>query len=470
MVASIGKIASPSQGASYYERDGYYARDDPAHREASAWAGRGAAALGLSGPVDPAAFTAILEGKVPGGRQLGRRDRDGNIQHRPGRDVTLSAPKSVSLLALVGGDTRVVAAHDEAVGRTLAWIEKNAIETRMRDLAGGGMIRASGQKTVTATFRHDTSRNLDPQLHTHCVIANMVQGGDGKWRTMVDDGLYGGKMTIGAIYRAELAQGLSGLGYRIEKTHADGRFEVAGVPRAVIEAFSTRRAEIEAAERAVAELERRGGLHAATGHDRGRFWTTDAAIARESETLSLMRAGQGAGVEVVEKALRFGGALGPRQAVVDDLLPAVGTQAEDYRHRALEGAGAGLAAEHHAHQGLVAIGQRAASLDRRVQGHPADGCRRNRAAEQRQQGLVDLAGGQHKAGQDRAVDLRSAPGVAPDHGDGTAGARDLQLDSSLSRLRRQAPLRRSDAAAPSRLPSHRSTSSATISARARRGR
>ena len=180
MVASIGKIASPSQGASYYERDGYYARDDPAHREASAWAGRGAAALGLSGPVDPAAFTAILEGKVPGGRQLGRRDRDGNIQHRPGRDVTLSAPKSVSLLALVGGDARIVAAHDMAVGRTLAWIEKNAIETRMRDSAGGGMIRAGGQTTVAATFRHDTSRNLDPQLHTHCVIANMFQGGDGK--------------------------------------------------------------------------------------------------------------------------------------------------------------------------------------------------------------------------------------------------------------------------------------------------
>ena len=154
----------------------------------------------------------------------------------------------------------------------------------------------------------------------------------------------------------------------------------------------------------------------------------------------------------------------------DDLLPAVGTQAEDYQHRALEGAGAGLAAEHHAveHQGLVAVGQWTAmeSLDCCIQGlgDPADGCRRNRAAEQRQQGLANLAGGQpqHKAGQDRAVDLRSAPGVAPDHGDRavTAGARHLQLDSSLSRLRRQAPLRRSRAAAPSRLPSHRSTSSA----------
>ena len=251
MVASIGKIVSPAQGVSYYERDGYYAKADPAHREASAWAGKGADALGLAGAVDPDTFTAILEGKVPGGSQLGRRDRDGNIHHRPGRDVTLSAPKSVSLAALVCGDDRIVAAHDRAVQRTLAWIEANAIETRMRDPSTGTMIRAGGQDMVAATFRHDTSRNLDPQLHTHCVIANMIRGGDGKWRTMVDDGLYSGKMAIGAIYRAELAQGLADLGYKIEKTHADGRFELAGVPRGVIEAFSTRRAEIEAAMKAL---------------------------------------------------------------------------------------------------------------------------------------------------------------------------------------------------------------------------
>ena len=222
MVASIGKIVSPAQGVSYYERDGYYARDDPAHREASAWAGKGAAALGLAGPVNPEAFTAILEGKVPGGSQLGRRDKDGNIHHRPGRDVTLSAPKSVSLAALVGGDDRITAAHDRAVQLTLTWIEANAIETRMRDPSTGTMIRAVGQDMVAATFRHDTSRNLDPQLHTHCVIANMVRGRDGKWRTMVDDGLYGGKMAIGAIYRSELARALAELGYRIERTHADG--------------------------------------------------------------------------------------------------------------------------------------------------------------------------------------------------------------------------------------------------------
>ena len=75
----------------------------------------------------------------------------------------------------------------------------------------------------------------------------MVQGEDGKWRTMANEKLYDSKMLIGAIYRNELAGGLARLGYDIEKTHADGRFEIAGVSRAAIEAFSTRRAEIEAA-------------------------------------------------------------------------------------------------------------------------------------------------------------------------------------------------------------------------------
>ena len=247
MVASIGAVASPSQGVSYYERDGYYSKDDPEHREASAWAGKGAEALGLSGPVDPDVFTAILEGRVPDGPRLGRPGKDGEIIHRPGRDLTLSAPKSVSLAALVGGDGRVAEAHGRAVKRTLAWVEERAVETRMKKPETGRMIRAGDQKTVIATFTHETSRNLDPQLHTHAVIANMVQGADGKWRTMANEKLYGSKMLIGALYRGELARELGELGYGIEKTHADGRFEIAGVSREVVEAFSTRRAEIEAA-------------------------------------------------------------------------------------------------------------------------------------------------------------------------------------------------------------------------------
>ena len=109
------------------------------------------------------------------------------------------------------------------------------------------MVRAGGQKMVAATFRYDTSRNLDPQLHSHAVLAKMVQGGDRKWRTMANESLYRSQKVIGMIYRNELAAGLTWLGYGIEKSHADGRFEIAGVSRKVIEAFSTRRAAIEQA-------------------------------------------------------------------------------------------------------------------------------------------------------------------------------------------------------------------------------
>ena len=246
---SIGALSSAAQGASYYERDGYYAKDDPEHRDASAWAGKGAEELGLKGPVNADTFRAVLEGRVPDGSdtRLGRRGKDGSIEHRPGRDLTFSAPKSVSIAALVGGDRRIVEAHDRAVAATLAWVERNAAETRMKDPETGKMARVGGQKIVAATFRHDTSRNLDPQLHTHAVLANMVKGENGKWRSMSNEGLYARQKLIGMLYRNELAASLSRLGYAVEKSHADGRFEIAGVSRETVEAFSTRRAQIEAA-------------------------------------------------------------------------------------------------------------------------------------------------------------------------------------------------------------------------------
>ena len=306
MVASIGGLTSAAQGVSYYERDGYYTKDDAEHRQASAWAGRGAAEAGLEGPVDTDAFRAVLEGNVPdgSGRQLGRMGKDGEIAHRPGRDLTLSAPKSVSLAALVGGDARIVDAHDRAVARTLAWFEKNVAERRMKDPETGRMVRTGDQKSVIATFRHDTSRNLDPALHTHSVIANMVKGpdgkGGGKWRSMSNEKLYASKMVLGALYRNELAAGLARLGYGIEKTHADGRFEIAGVSRDVVEALSTRRAEILAgmAER---------NLESPADNPR----LAERAIADERETIALMRAGQARGAvpmrgRAVDKALRNG--------------------------------------------------------------------------------------------------------------------------------------------------------------------
>ena len=100
MVASIGAVASsPSQGVSYYERDGYYAKDDPAHKDASAWNGKGAGALGLSGAVEADRFKEILEGQIPdgSGRRLGRKGKDGSLsspsrtgRHAVGPEIGLS--------------------------------------------------------------------------------------------------------------------------------------------------------------------------------------------------------------------------------------------------------------------------------------------------------------------------------------------------------------------------------------------
>ncbi len=168
MVVSIGAIASAAQGVSYFERDGYYAKGDSRHLDASAWAGRGAEALELRGPVEPGVFQDVMEGTVPDGtgRRLGRRERDGSVTHRPGRDLTFSAPKSVSIVAMLGGDAAVAAAHDAAVRRTLAWLEASTIQTRIRDPESGLLVHTGGQKMVAATFRHEVSRNLESTLHT----------------------------------------------------------------------------------------------------------------------------------------------------------------------------------------------------------------------------------------------------------------------------------------------------------------
>ena len=160
---------------SYYERDAFYARNDPEHRQASFWHGDAAQALGLRAHVRPSRFASVLSGYVPGtDLRLGRM-REGQHEHRPGWDITLSAPKSVSLGALVMGDRRVIRAHDEAVRVTLDWVEAELLETRGWDPATRRRPRVKAKGMVVAGFRHLASRDQDPQLHTHCVLANMTR-------------------------------------------------------------------------------------------------------------------------------------------------------------------------------------------------------------------------------------------------------------------------------------------------------
>lgn len=242
---SIGGVSSGSAG--YYAKDNYYAEQRGDHViPVSEWAGRGAAGLGLKGPVSAEHFASVMSGQVPGGPLLGRMV-EGERQHKPGYDLTFSAPKSVSILVEALGDKAAGKAHDAAVRSALGYLERHALKTRVFDPTTKAQVETGKQKLVAALFRHDVSRALDPQTHTHAVVANMAQGEDGKWRSVHSPALFDQKMLGGAIYRAELAANLQKLGYAIERTHADGRFEVAGVPRPLIEAFSTRAAEIHAA-------------------------------------------------------------------------------------------------------------------------------------------------------------------------------------------------------------------------------
>ena len=246
MVASLSEVGSTATTVAYFAREGYYAKDDRRHYLASSWHGGAAKALGLPKHVSSRVFEKILTGHVPGTEIRLGRARDGEHQHRPGLDLTLSAPKSVSLEALLHGDRRVVTAHDAAVRATLDWVEAELLQTRGYDPATGRRPRVAADGLVAATFRHLTSRDQDPQLHTHCILANMTRNRAGEWRSMEPTEIRRSVKLIGAYYRQELASRLIGMGFRIETTMIGGvpGFEIAGYPRALLEEFSSRRREI----------------------------------------------------------------------------------------------------------------------------------------------------------------------------------------------------------------------------------
>ncbi len=239
MVASVSALTSSAQASSYYETDDYYADGGLSPSE---WNGKGAAALGLSGDVDRERFRDLLDGKV-GERQLGTH-RDGKLEHRPGWDLTLSAPKSVSIMAEVAGDRGLIEAHGAAVKTALAHVETHMAATRIRDR--GSVNREVTGNLVIASFQHGTSRAQDPQLHTHNIIMNATQASGGVWRSLEPRAIYQLQKQIGAIYRQELARNVRELGYEIE-IGKDSMFEIKAVSGEVIAAFSTRSAQIEAA-------------------------------------------------------------------------------------------------------------------------------------------------------------------------------------------------------------------------------
>lgn len=225
--------------ASYYgdAADDYYAKEG----EAQLWQGRGAAALGLSGEVDRDRFRDLLAGRIdPNGESVRVTTRD-DSKNRIGIDLTFSAPKSVSIHALVGGDAAMIAAHDKAVSVAIEAAERMA-QARTK-VAGKSRLENTGN-LIVAKFRHETTRALDPELHTHAVVMNLTQRADGQWRALKNDEIIKATKLLGAIYRSELAKELQLQGHSL-RIGREGMFELASMSREQIMAFSQRSQQIE---------------------------------------------------------------------------------------------------------------------------------------------------------------------------------------------------------------------------------
>ncbi|WP_392476756.1 MobF family relaxase [Nostoc sp. C110] len=212
------------------------------HHGKSRWSGLGAEKLGLSGAIDDEeAFTNVISGRSPQGReQLNARVLKPD-ERRAALDCTFSAPKSVSLMALVGGDTRLIDAHHQALKETLELIEQRYAYTRVTDKSGRHRVKTGN--LVVAQFDHIESRDLDPHLHTHCLLMNMTQTPDGRWLSLGNNEIFANKKFLGMAYQSSLAREVQKLGYEIEKSK-HGQFDIKGFKFEDLEAFSQRRQQI----------------------------------------------------------------------------------------------------------------------------------------------------------------------------------------------------------------------------------
>jgi conjugative relaxase-like TrwC/TraI family protein len=228
---------------------------------AGEWFGLGAERLGLRGKVGEAEFLRLCEGLHPQtGERLtqrmntNRQNEDGQTvaNRRVFYDFTISPPKSVSVVALLQDD-RILPILDQAVKLAMTELEKFA-ETRLRKSGERGE-RVMGN-VIAAAFRHDTSRELDPHLHTHCVVMNAtfdVQ--ENRWKALEVQGMYRAQKFVENLYYHELSKGLRALGYEIENNRRD--FEIKGIPASVVARFSKRHQQID--EEAQKRIERDGG-------------------------------------------------------------------------------------------------------------------------------------------------------------------------------------------------------------------
>jgi conjugative relaxase-like TrwC/TraI family protein len=257
---TISKALSAGQAQSYHAKEftspdqSYWSQGKDVTGE---WQGQLAEELGLTGAVGAEEFARLSEGKHPAtGEQLVRhrkvqeyKTEDGKtvapVEHRAGCDATFSAPKSVSLTALVGGDIQVREAHREAVNVALSELERY---TQAR-IGGNHPPEVTGRFSA-AKFEHDTARPVNgyaaPQLHTHAVIFNMTECENGQMHALQERSIFASQSYATAVYQSELMYRLCGLGYEIEPGKS-GAPEIKGYSQEYLDASSPRRQQIEEA-------------------------------------------------------------------------------------------------------------------------------------------------------------------------------------------------------------------------------
>jgi conjugative relaxase-like TrwC/TraI family protein len=256
-VLTISKPLSAGQAQSYHKKEfisqeqSYWSRGNAIQGE---WQGRLAGHYGLTGAVSEEAFAMLSQGQHPQtGDQVVRhrsvheyKDQNGKTvasrEHRAGWDATFSAPKSVSLTALVGGDYRIREAHRESVCVALDELERYT-QARM----GGNHPAETTGKFIVAKFEHDTARPVNgyaaPQLHTHAVIFNVTECKNGEQRALQPHSLFQSQQFATAIYQSELTFRLRQLGYEIERGRS-GAPEIKGYTQEYLDASSLRSQQI----------------------------------------------------------------------------------------------------------------------------------------------------------------------------------------------------------------------------------
>jgi conjugative relaxase-like TrwC/TraI family protein len=254
---TMSKPLSAGQAQSYHQKE-FTSREQNYWSQrgvvAGEWQGRLAGPLGLAGAVSAEDFTKLSQGQHPEtGEQLIRQrasyeyqDADGKtiktMERRAGWDATFSAPKSVSLTALVGGDDRVREAHRDSVRIALEQLE-HYTQARI----GGNHPPETTGKFVAAKFEHDTARPVDgyvaPQLHTHAVIFNITEREDGQPRAIQPQSLFDSQQFATAVYQSELTYRLRELGYEIAVGRS-GAPEVKGYSQEYLDASSPRSQQI----------------------------------------------------------------------------------------------------------------------------------------------------------------------------------------------------------------------------------